>query len=55
MKEYLNLAFFKELDSKGLSAEESINILEGDFSVYFNQSRLILSLAEEAKTKVQLI
>ncbi|VYU64868.1 DNA starvation/stationary phase protection protein [Clostridium tertium] len=49
MKEYLNLASLKELDSKGLSAEESINILEGDFSSMLNQSRLILSLAEEAK------
>ena len=48
MKEYLNLATIQELDSKGVSAEESINILEGDFLSMLSQSKAILALAEEA-------
>lgn len=49
MKEYLNLSTLQELDSKGLSAEESISILESDFINMLSQSRAILSLAEDAK------
>ena len=48
MKEYLNLSTLKELESKGFSAQESVDILEADFLNMLNQSRDILSLAEDA-------
>ena len=48
MKEYLDLSTLKELESKGLSAQESINILESDFLNMLSQSRSILTLAEDA-------
>lgn len=49
MKEYLNLSTLKELESKGLSAQESLDILEADFLNILNQSRTILSSAEDAE------
>ncbi|MBE6053774.1 MAG: DNA starvation/stationary phase protection protein [Clostridium sartagoforme] len=49
MKEYLSLSNLEELESKALSAEESVSILENDFISMLNQSREILSIAEDAK------
>lgn len=48
MKEYLSLGNIEELESKGLSSEESISILESDFLKMLNESREIKSIAEAA-------
>ncbi len=49
LKEYLGLTTIKELDSKGISGDESINILQEDFTSMVEHSRKILTLAEDAK------
>lgn len=49
LKEYLGLTTVKELDSKGISGDESINILQEDFTSMVEHSRKILTLAEDAK------
>ena len=48
LKEYLSLATIKELDSKGISSADSIDILQADFTAVLEHSRKILSLAETA-------
>lgn len=48
MKEYLSLGTIQELESKGLSSDESISILESDFIKMLNESREIKSIAEAA-------
>ena len=49
MKEYLENATLKELESKGLSGDEAIDVLEGDFLAMLKDSRELLSTAEDAK------
>lgn len=49
MKDYLEIATIKELDSKGLTGDEAIGILEADFLAMLNDSRELLSIAEDAK------
>ena len=49
MKEYMEIGTIKELESKGLSGDEAIGILESDFLNMLNDSRELLSMAEDAK------
>lgn len=49
VKEYVKLASIEELDSKGISGDDSIEIIRKDFYHMLEQSRSILELAEEAK------
>lgn len=49
VKEYAKLASIEELDSKGFSGDDSIEIVRKDFYYMLEQSRKILELAEEAK------
>ncbi|MDV4149594.1 DNA starvation/stationary phase protection protein [Clostridium sp. AL.422] len=49
MKEYLEIGTIKELESKGLSGDEAIGILEADFLAMLNDSRELISMAEDAK------
>ena len=49
MKEYMEIGTIKELESKGLAGDEAIGILETDFLAMLNDSREILSMAEDAK------
>ena len=49
VKEYIQLASIEELNSKGISADASIEEVKKDFNHMLEQSRSILELAEEAK------
>ncbi|NLZ49842.1 MAG: DNA starvation/stationary phase protection protein [Clostridiales bacterium] len=49
VKEYVKLASIEELDSKGISGDDSIEIIRKDFYYMLEQSRNILALAEEVK------
>lgn len=49
MKEYMKLGTVEELESKGLTGEEAIDILEADFLTMIKDSRDILSMAEDAE------
>ena len=48
MKEYLELSTIKELDSKAISVDESIEIITKDFASLLEQSRNIIEIAEDA-------
>lgn len=48
MKEYLELATIKELDSKAISVDESVEIITKDFASLLEQSRNIIEIAEDA-------
>ncbi|WP_163193856.1 Dps family protein [Clostridium thermarum] len=49
LKEYVKLASIEEIDSKAISSNESIDIIQKDFMSMLEHSRRILELAEEAK------
>lgn len=48
MKEYLELASIKELESKAINSSESIEIIAKDFNSMLEQSREILAIANDA-------
>jgi starvation-inducible DNA-binding protein len=49
IKEYVALSSIEELESKGISADASIAILQKDFTAMLASSREILAFAEDAK------
>ena len=52
MKEYLELGKIEELESKGVTGDEAISVLEKDFFTLLEESRELLAVAQDAEDEV---